>query len=74
MRNVTYDPFSTSLDSCKHFVVRYMKWTNSSTYPIGYVSQEIKPKSYEKYYSLQYGVPAEIYPYVTIVLKNLVYC
>ena len=61
VREVKYDPFATSLDTSVHFVVRYLRWPKNWKLPIGYVSEMIKPKEFERYYSLKYNVPSQIY-------------
>ena len=60
----TYDPFSITLEKSKHFVVRFIKWPHYSIYPVGYVSEEIKPKDFDHYYSLLHDVPSEAHKYV----------
>lgn len=52
-----YDRHALTLDKIKHFVVRFVKWPAQSTYPIGYVSEVIKPKEYMKYYTIMHDVP-----------------
>jgi len=47
-----------TLEKSKHFVVKFIKWPPKSYYPVGYVSEEIKPKNFELYYSLLHDVPS----------------
>ena len=61
VREVKYDPFATSLDTSVHFVVRYLRWHENGVFPFGYVSEMIKPQEFERYYSLKYNVPSQIY-------------